>query len=169
MTDFPKLQPAFTILVSIDPPQPVGSASRGTPLAVVPMVGGTIKSEQGFEPKLDAEFVGPAMDVIHNDPSGKHMRLDATGVVKNKSDDALVHLHYTGVIDITPGVAALLSGSPEAKTTDFGNGFTHVTFETGSESLQALETSVFVASGRFVYEKGKPLVVEYKVSKVIKG
>ena len=46
------------------------------------MTGITIKSEPGFSPSIDAELVGSANDYIHNDPSGKHMRLNAHGVVK---------------------------------------------------------------------------------------
>ena len=42
-------------------------------------------------------------------------------------------------------------------------------FETGDEKLKDLETGVFVGAGRFVVEKGKPVVVEYKVSKAAKG
>lgn len=41
-----------------------------------------VKSEPGFSPSVDAEIVGSANDYIHHDPSGKHMRLDAHGVVK---------------------------------------------------------------------------------------
>ncbi|KAI9699143.1 MAG: hypothetical protein M1836_003333 [Candelina mexicana] len=46
---------------------------------------------------------------------------------------------------------------------------TNLTFETGSKSLKELETILFVSSGRFVIEQGRKRVVEYKVSKVIKG
>ena len=42
-------------------------------------------------------------------------------------------------------------------------------FETGDEKLKDLELGVFVGSGRFLVEKGKPAVVEYKISKVVKG
>ena len=42
-------------------------------------------------------------------------------------------------------------------------------FETGDEKLKELETSVFVGAGRFVVEKDKPVTVEYKMSKVVKG
>ena len=41
-------------------------------------------------------------------------------------------------------------------------------FETGDEKLKDLETGVFVGAGHFVVEKGKPVVVEYKVSKAVK-
>ena len=42
-------------------------------------------------------------------------------------------------------------------------------FETGDEKLKDLETGVFIGAGRFVIEKGKPIVVEYKISKAVKG
>ena len=42
-------------------------------------------------------------------------------------------------------------------------------FETGDEKLKDLELGVFVGSGRFLVEKGKPAVVEYKISKVVQG
>ena len=42
-------------------------------------------------------------------------------------------------------------------------------FETGDETLKGLEMGIFVGAGRFVVEKGRPVVVEYKVSKAVKG
>lgn len=42
-------------------------------------------------------------------------------------------------------------------------------FETGEEKLKELESSMFAGAGRFVVEQGKPVVVEYKVSKLVKG
>jgi len=59
-----------------------GSASRGTPLNIAAMTGGSIKTESGFSPALEAQFEGVGNDYIHNDPSGKHMRLNAHGAVK---------------------------------------------------------------------------------------
>lgn len=82
MSDFPTLEPAFTIQVAIDAAMGVGSSSRGTPLAVVPMVGGTMKSESCFSPAVDATFKGVGNDYIHTDPSGKYMRLNAHGVLE---------------------------------------------------------------------------------------
>lgn len=55
MSGFPSLQPAFTVRVSIDAPMVVG-AQAGSDLVIVPMVSGTVKSEPGFEPVLDAEL-----------------------------------------------------------------------------------------------------------------
>jgi Protein of unknown function (DUF3237) len=97
-----------------------------------------------------------------------------------------VHIHYTGVVDITPGLSAILGGSPAAKTTEYGyscmpphgcvvEGYCadltvviNVTFETGCERYKALETGVFVGAGRFVVDE-RGLSSEYKVSRVAAG
>jgi Protein of unknown function (DUF3237) len=46
---------------------------------------------------------------------------------------------------------------------------THLTFETGSAKYKDLENGVFVSAGRFIVEKDKPVMVEYKVSRVKHG
>lgn len=46
------------------------------------MVGGTVKSEPGFSPAFNGEFVGQGNDFIHMDPDEKRLRLDARGVIK---------------------------------------------------------------------------------------
>ncbi len=50
--------------------------------------------------------------------------------------------------------------------TDTRDADTQVSFETGTAELKALEHKVFVGSGRFILEEGKPLTVEYKISEV---
>ncbi|KAI9924815.1 hypothetical protein ASPWEDRAFT_155172 [Aspergillus wentii DTO 134E9] len=168
MSDFPSLQPAFKVAVIIEAPLPVGSASRTQPLQVVPMTGGTLKSAPGFEPAIDAEFVGVGNDYIHADPDGKHLRLNAHGVVKTK-DDALLYVNYTGVVTMGPAEQAVFGGTAADGATPFGNSFTHFTFETGDERYKEFENRVFVGQGRFRTEKGKPMVVEYHVGQAIKG
>jgi hypothetical protein len=46
------------------------------------------------------------------------------------------------------------------------NVVTQVQFETGSEELKGLEAKLFVASGRFILEANRPIIVEYKISEV---
>jgi Protein of unknown function (DUF3237) len=98
-----------------------------------------------------------------------------------------VHIHYTGVVDITPGLSAILGGNPAAKTTEYGNScksmskrgrllktsvdpfvVIHVTFETGCEKYKALETGIFVGAGHFLIDE-RGLSSEYKVSRVVAG
>ncbi|PYH59041.1 DUF3237 domain-containing protein [Aspergillus niger CBS 101883] len=178
MSEFPTLQPAFTFKVqppiqnprvTIDAPLGVGSASRQNSLQVVPMTGGTVQSAPGFSPALDAEFVGVGNDYIHADADGKHLRLDAHGVIKPKDGDDLIYLNYTGVCTLLPEVQAVFAGAAPDGSTPFNSAFTHITFETGSERYKELENRVFIAQGRFNVEKGKPTVVEYRVSQVVQG
>ncbi|KAH7088796.1 RNA polymerase I-specific transcription-initiation factor-domain-containing protein [Paraphoma chrysanthemicola] len=166
MSGFPSLQPAFTVRVDIDAPLPVGGQA-GSQLVIVPMVSGTVKSEEGFEPKLDAELHGVGYDYIHNDASGNHMRLDVRSQVKN-NDGTIFAMYYKGTVALTDSVKAVLGGSPDAKTTPYGDSFVTFTFETGSEKYKDLENGTYVAAGHFVTGEGKPgTVVEYKVSKVV--
>jgi hypothetical protein len=109
--------------------------------------------------------------------------------MKRDADDLfqLVHIHYTGVVDITPGLSAILGGSPAAKTTEYGNScklmlrkgglgkasadsfvVIHVTFETGCEKYKDLETGIFVGAGHFLIDE-RGLSSEYKVSRVVAG
>ena len=98
----------------------------------------------------------------------------------------LIYLKYNGVIDITPDLGAILSGRPDAKSTDFGDAcmlcrflrglnlltlstVIHLVFETGSETYRALETGVYVGAGRFVVGKDRPVFVEYKVCRIVSG
>ncbi|KAL8790157.1 MAG: hypothetical protein Q9195_006484 [Heterodermia aff. obscurata] len=134
-----------------------------------PLTNIIVKSEPGFSPSVDAEIVGNGNDYIHNDPSGKHMRLDAHGVVKDKATGGIIYINYTGIIDISPELASILGGKEDAKSTEFGEAFIEMRFETGEEKLKDLELGTFVGAGRFLVEEGKPVTVEYKLSKVVKG
>lgn len=168
MAEFPSIKPAFTVQVNIDAPLAVGSASRSNPLQVVPMSGGTVKSAPGFSPALDAEFVGVGNDYIHADPDGKHLRLNAHGVIKTK-DDALLYMNYTGVVTMGPAEQAVFTGTAAEGATPWGNSFTQFTFETGDERYKEFENRVFAAQGRFRVEKNKSIVVEYRVGQVVHG
>lgn len=78
-----------------------------------------IRSEIDYPVKVDAEFLHGS-DFIRQDPSGKHVRLDVTSVLKDKSG-AIIGFKYSGILNVTEGVAAVLGGSEDAKTTQFGD------------------------------------------------
>ena len=85
------------------------------------MVGGSLKTEPNFSPAIDAEWVGVGNDYIHSDPDGSILRLNAHGVVKDKSTGASIYFNYTGVVNVTPELGAILHGKPDAKSTEFGD------------------------------------------------
>ncbi|KUJ20529.1 uncharacterized protein LY89DRAFT_640150 [Mollisia scopiformis] len=166
MSGFPKLIPAFTAHIAIDPPVTVGAVSKGAPLAVVPFVTqhSFLKSEPDYPIKVDAVFTHGA-DYIRQDPSGKLVRLDVNSILNDKSGAIIVY-KYSGIVTLTEPTGKVLGGAEDAKTTDFGDGVTHVLLETGDEALKELEAKIYVASGRFILEAGKPVIVEYKISEV---
>ncbi len=45
-------------------------------------------------------------------------------IIANKLLRQLIHIHYTGVVEITPGLSAILGGSPASKTTEYGHSCT---------------------------------------------
>jgi len=84
------------------------------------------------------------------------------------ADGTILAMYYKGTVVMTEGVKAILSKSPDAKTTDYGDSFVNFTFETGSDQYKDLQNGTYVASGHFIQEQGvKGVIVEYKVSKVV--
>ena len=63
----------------------------------------------------------------------------------------------------------VLAASSSTEPSDLTVADIEMKFETGDERFKDLETSVFVGAGRFLVEQGKPVTVEYKLSKVVKG
>jgi hypothetical protein len=89
--------------------------------------------------------------------------LEVQSVLKDKITGDAIRYNYTGTI-VTGGPAGkVLRNDADRETTGFGEAFTHVVFETGSESLRVLEHKVYVGSGRFIVEAEKPVIVEYKI------
>ena len=70
---------------------------------------------------------------------------------------------------IIPSVYCLLPSFHFPPNSVIANLVIEMKFETGDEKLKDLETGVFLGAGRFVVEPGKPAVVEYKISKAVKG
>lgn len=133
---------------------------------VIDHPGGGITTEPGYPIQLDAKFLHGS-DFIRADPDGGHLRLSVNSVLQQRDDpSALLSFSYTGVITLGGGASKVLSGAADAKTTEFGEVFSHHTFESGHASLKPLESKVFVGAGHFVLEAGQPVVVEYKISEV---
>ncbi|KAK0617908.1 hypothetical protein B0T17DRAFT_315157 [Bombardia bombarda] len=174
MSNFPTLIPAFTAQVVIDPLNVIGPLATGPALFQIPFKpsSGTVTSHPSYAVKLDADILHGA-DYIKADPAGSSSsiaRLEVQSVIKDKTTGALARFNYTGFVNTAGPAGKVLRGEADAKTTPFGDAFTHVTFETSSASgeLAALSNKVFVASGHFILEDGKPTIVEYLISEVAK-
>ena len=75
-------------------------------------------------------------------------------------EPSLVFINHFLLSRIKPVLRSILTNAPTV---------IEMRFETGEESLKDLERGTFVGSGRFLIEEGKPVTVEYKLSKVVKG
>ena len=139
--------------------------SNGPSLVQLPFVpnSGSVKSEPGYPVKLDAVFAHGA-DYIKVDGDGKHARLEVQSVLH--APEGALRYNYIGTVDLTGPAGKVLRGEADAATTDFGDIFAQPKFETGVPAFKELENKTFVGSGRFIIEKGKPIVVEYKLSEV---
>ncbi|KAK2610960.1 hypothetical protein N8I77_004345 [Diaporthe amygdali] len=167
MAGFAKLTPAFTAKIPIDPPNAIGVLSTGNHLTHVSFVADqeALASEPGYPTALKGTWVHGS-DYIKTDADGKYSRLEVDSLVKDTRTGGLVRYRYTGVVDMAGAAGKVLRGDADAATTDFGEIYTHVKFETGHAELKDLENKVFVGSGRFILEAGKPVTVEYKISQV---
>ncbi|KAH6853703.1 hypothetical protein B0I37DRAFT_349122 [Chaetomium sp. MPI-CAGE-AT-0009] len=162
MANFPKLIPAFTIQVVIQPPAPVSPALLFVPFA---SAGGSIVSEASYPVRVQAA-IEHGGDFIRMSADGTQARLDVQSLARDAATGALVRFTYRGKIDLTGAAGRVLRGEPGAGTTGFGDAFSVVEFETGGGELAVLENKVYVGSGRFIIEPGKPTIVEYLVSEV---
>lgn len=167
MSGFAKLTPAFTVQIPLRSISQVGVLSTGTPLSQASFLEGQtgITSEANYPIELDSTWVHGA-DYFKGDPDGKYVRLEVNSLVQDKKTGGLVRFLYTGVLDMRGPCGKVLRGEDGAVTTEFGEIFTHAKFETGHPSLKEIENKVYVGSGRFVLETGKPTIVEYKLSEV---
>lgn len=54
---------------------------------------------------------------------GRRSVYQGPGLLQLMTDEhvQLIYLNYTGIVEITPALGAILGGSPEAKSTPFGN------------------------------------------------
>ncbi|KAF5006138.1 hypothetical protein FDECE_7476 [Fusarium decemcellulare] len=162
LTNFPILIPAFTAQIYIDTPLVIKADLLNIPF--VPKMG-TLVSEPGYEPPLEAAFV-QGSDFLRRDPDGQRVRLDVSSVAHDASSGAMVRFSYNGVVGLMGDEGRVIRGDANATTTGFGNAFVQVRFETDAPGLKPLQDKLYVGSGRFIVEEDKPIIVEYKISEV---
>ncbi|RMZ83971.1 hypothetical protein DV737_g1330, partial [Chaetothyriales sp. CBS 132003] len=161
-SNFPALTPFATFQFRLSPPFLVGSLSRGTPLTVVPIHSGTVRTEEAWHKPVSEGGMG-----------GVRISAEVVGggglpVVGELGRGTSASVDYIRIVDITPELHIILGGNPASQSTRFGNSFINVSFESGSEKYQDLERAIFVGSGRFVVGNSS-LMSEYKVSRVGAG
>ncbi|KAK4199116.1 hypothetical protein QBC40DRAFT_282537 [Triangularia verruculosa] len=164
MSGFPKLIPAFTARVAIEPP-----TSIAPNLVHVPFIpsAGSIVSESSYPIQVNAPILHGA-DYITTSPDAKTVKLEVQSIAKDSATGARIRFNYTGTVALLGAAGKVLKGDPSAATTGFGEAFIHPVFQTGGvPELAELANKTYVGSGRFIIEEGKPVIVEYKISEVV--
>ena len=110
--------------------------------------------------RLNGTLVGAGADwlIVGSDGLG---RLDVRATFKT-DDGAFLYTQYTGLIEVTEDVQAILGGADIS--TEFGAQyfFTNPRIETGDERYQWVNKTMFISQGRVVAGPA----VEYKVFRV---
>lgn len=81
---------------------------------------GTLVSEPGYEPLLDATFVHGS-DFLRRDPDGQRVRLDVSSVARDSTSGAMLRFSYNGVVGVAGDEGRVIRGDGNATTTGFGN------------------------------------------------
>ena len=55
------------------------------------------------------------------DPDSKILRLNAHAVIKNKSDNGVLYINYTGKINMTEALGKILSQADDMNSTPWGD------------------------------------------------
>jgi hypothetical protein len=136
------LIPEFEYTVDVAPPQDVGAGPFGHRMSI-PVPGGELVGE-----RLKGSFVGAAGDWILIGPDG-YGRLDVRGTLETV-DGAYIFFQYSGLLEMTPAVMAILGGGETP--TDFGDQhfFTNPRLETGDDRYAWVNRTFFVGEGRLL-------------------
>ncbi|KAK5990672.1 hypothetical protein PT974_08941 [Cladobotryum mycophilum] len=161
-SNFPILIPAFTAKIPIDNPLTITSE-----LVNIPFLPhrGNLTSEPSYPYPLRATFIHGS-DYLSRDRNGQHVKLSVQSTARDEITGALLRFAYSGVVTLSGETGKVIAGDKNATTTDFGNAFVDVKFETDNPDLEPIENKVYVGSGRFIVEKDEPIIVEYKISEV---
>ncbi|KAJ1036484.1 uncharacterized protein UHOD_07236 [Ustilago sp. UG-2017b] len=149
---------AFTLKLRIE----AGFDIPGTPLgdrSYIPVTDGSLTG-QGIDAK-----VTPGGDyAILKDGWGKlDVRVHAV-----TEDKEVIYIHYYGQLEITPAVGKILGGEPQAKSTNFDDGYLLTTpvLEAPANSKHAwVNRTIFVGKGKLEVGNGGAVTVVYEIFK----
>ncbi|KAL8366733.1 hypothetical protein RB595_010543 [Gaeumannomyces hyphopodioides] len=165
---FPTLQPAFKALGILGGGQfPCGQIHSGCTLVMVPLTGGYVKSVEGFDVQVDMEVKGGEdWFEIDNDMKTGQLKINA---LASDAEGRCVRFIINGLTPITENISALMSGDPDAKTSDWGFGVNAIRVQTGHPEYKALESMLFTGSQRFRKLESGDIAAEVHISRVIPG
>ncbi|XXG97584.1 hypothetical protein Hte_003890 [Hypoxylon texense] len=164
---FPTAVPALRLKTGFNQKFICGDIASGATLVAVPLIGGTLESVEGFEPKVKFD-ISNGTDWFRIDPDKSHGRMSVKALATDEKGLS-VCIVVEGVITLNETTMPLVFGIPEAQTSPFGFGIESLRIETGHEEYKPLESMVFAASQRFLKEDGDLIGVEARIAQIVPG
>ncbi|KAF2170377.1 hypothetical protein M409DRAFT_51426 [Zasmidium cellare ATCC 36951] len=168
----PSLTPALTLKIyqSRENVLAFNSTKGLAPRYIAPLVEGHLQPHSSStSPSFNAALVPGGSDWLRVDPSTGTGHLDARLHFRSKTDPSYVFfVRFEGIVRMDEAIQKIWEWSPEAKTTEFGEGrnFVSPVIECSAEENKWMETTVFVGWGRYVVEgqgDERRQAVEYEI------
>ncbi|KAK4495114.1 hypothetical protein PRZ48_013441 [Zasmidium cellare] len=146
------------------------STKGSAPRYIAPLLDGhLLPHSSSTSSSLDAKLVPGSSDWLRVDPATGTGHLDARRQFRCKTDPASVFfVRFEGIVRMGEAIQKIWESSPEAKTTEYGQGRNFVTpvIECSAEENKWMETTVFIGWGRYVVEghgEERRQAVEYEI------
>ncbi|KAI1807484.1 hypothetical protein F4811DRAFT_549861 [Daldinia bambusicola] len=157
----PTLEYVFSMREYIHPDiADVGLKSSGATRLVAGVTDGFIKFHDS---NIEAQVIPPGGDWPLVDLNNNCLYIDARA--RARTDKGEIYISYTGTIVLDEVTRKLVTNTPGAKTTNFGDTiwFTKLDVETTDPRLVWMKTDVLVGQGRWYIDEEKGLASEYLV------
>lgn len=159
----PKLERAFTLRGYLDLENflRIGPVKSGPHRAIIHATSGFLEGSG-----VKAKVVPGGGDWLLLDPSYNVGHLDVRVQFKTEDGEG-IYARYDGVLRMDEATQKILDRSEDAKDTEYGDHYFFITpiFETSSERLKWMNSTVFVGQGRWMMDKNG-YAVEYGIYKM---
>ncbi|KAF2113759.1 hypothetical protein BDV96DRAFT_688680 [Lophiotrema nucula] len=159
----PKLEQHFTVRVYLtkDTSLSLKGIKGGPTRVILPITKGFVKGKG-----LEAEITGGG-DYILLDPTTNVCHLNVRTQARTATGTSN-YIHYNGTLKVDEATSKVISWSPDANTTNYGDHKWFVTpiMETDDEEFKWIEDQTWVGQGHWIVEGGET-AVEYEVYQVV--
>ncbi|KAJ5609626.1 hypothetical protein N7528_010193 [Penicillium herquei] len=160
----PKLEPCFTLRGYIGNEHTImlNGIKSGPTRGVTPITHGYIEGSG-----LKAEILPGGADYVLIDPETQNCHIDVRTTARTPEGHGL-YIHYKGLLKMDEKATKILSGAPDAQSTEYGDHewFTTPVMETDDPNFKWIESSVFVAQGHLIVDDPQS-ALEYQIYKLV--
>ncbi|KAJ9613149.1 hypothetical protein H2200_003090 [Cladophialophora chaetospira] len=144
----------------------IDNVLNGARRVFIAVTGGFVKGV-GPAAGLEADIHPASSDGLLLNPSTNTAHLNVRFAARSSSGD-VIYTEYQGILKVTEAGQKVLAGSPEAKSTAYGDQewFISPRIETSSDKFKWMEETVWLGQGHWVVDE-KGSAVEYEVYRAV--